>query len=502
MLRKVPHVVWAVPLAWLLYFFRLDAAGMLGPDEPRYAAIGREMARSGDWITPRLWGLPWFEKPALLYWMTGLASRLGLGPDLAPRVPVAIAAVAFLAFFWWFLKREFGARAAWFATLILATSFEWIGFSQVGVTDLPMAAAFSASVLLVLPWLVNGEQRSLPWAGAAMGVAVLAKGLVPLALAVPLVWPAWRRRDRLASALVRAGAPFLAIATPWYILCYLKNGPTFFMQFFWVHHVQRVTSDALQHVQPWWFYAPVFVGALLPWSPLLVLAAKRPALPDPRRRFLALIVIWGLIVFSIAVNKLPGYVLPLLPVTAVLVGLALDEAIHGAALLSVCGLQVAWFTIAGPVLPAAVTMGLSRVPAPRFSWTWLAPVLLSAVVWVLDRHGRRLAAVAVVAASVTAGMVYLKLAVAPDLDRLASARQLSLQVAARAGQVCLENVQRAWEYGLDYYAAARLPACESAPLPWHVVQEPGRPPRLQSVPPAPTQVDLPVHRIVISRFRD
>ena len=74
---------------------------MLGPDEPRYASVGREMARSGDWITPRLWGQPWFEKPALLYWMTGAAFRLGFSEDLAPRVPVALFSVAFLVFFQW-----------------------------------------------------------------------------------------------------------------------------------------------------------------------------------------------------------------------------------------------------------------------------------------------------------------------------------------------------------------------------------------------------------------
>src|SRR6201996_4193677 len=111
MARKIPRVLWAsVPLACLAYFYRLSAVGVIGPDEPRYASIAREMARSGDWITPRLWGQPWFEKPALLYWMTGTAFRLGLGPDLAPRLPVAATAVAFLAFYWWILRREFGSR--------------------------------------------------------------------------------------------------------------------------------------------------------------------------------------------------------------------------------------------------------------------------------------------------------------------------------------------------------------------------------------------------------
>src|SRR6516162_10513370 len=122
MLRKPKALVWlALPLAFWLYFSHLSTAGLLGPDEPRYASVAREMARSGDWITPRLWGEPWFEKPALLYWMTGAAFRLGLGPELAPRLPVALLAFSFLGFYWWILRREFGFLAAWLSTLILST---------------------------------------------------------------------------------------------------------------------------------------------------------------------------------------------------------------------------------------------------------------------------------------------------------------------------------------------------------------------------------------------
>src|ERR1043165_6072479 len=123
MARKLPRALWlALPLAYFLYFYHLRGTGLLGPDEPRYAAIGREMARSGDWVTPRLWGAPWFEKPALLYWMTGAAFRLGLDGEPPPRLPGAILCALFLGFFHWVLRREFGARAAWIATAILATS--------------------------------------------------------------------------------------------------------------------------------------------------------------------------------------------------------------------------------------------------------------------------------------------------------------------------------------------------------------------------------------------
>src|SRR5690242_14483294 len=177
----------AIPLAFLIYFFDLGAVGVLGPDEPRYAAIGRAMAQTGDWITPRLWGSPWFEKPALLYWMTAAATRLGLGTELAPRLPVALLSVAFLVFFRWILNREFGCRAAWMATLILGTSGLWAGYSLAAVPDIPMTVFFSAAMLLALPWIARRDTRALPAASALFGLAVLAKGLGPLVLAVVLV---------------------------------------------------------------------------------------------------------------------------------------------------------------------------------------------------------------------------------------------------------------------------------------------------------------------------
>jgi len=128
MLRRVPRLVWlALPLAYFLYFYGLGSVGLLGPDEPRYASIAREMARSGDWVTPRLWGQPWFEKPALLYWIVGAAFKLGLGEDVAPRLPVALLSVAFLAFYWWILRREFGCLQAWLSVLILGTCGAWPG---------------------------------------------------------------------------------------------------------------------------------------------------------------------------------------------------------------------------------------------------------------------------------------------------------------------------------------------------------------------------------------
>src|ERR1041385_5867373 len=138
MFRSTSRAFWlALPLLAVLYFRALGDIGLVGPDEPRYASIGRKMAHSGDWVTPRLWGEPWFEKPALLYWMTGMGFKLGLNDELAPRLPVAVCGIAFWVFFFWILRREFGDPAAWYAGAILDTSAAWLAYSHIAVTDLP-----------------------------------------------------------------------------------------------------------------------------------------------------------------------------------------------------------------------------------------------------------------------------------------------------------------------------------------------------------------------------
>jgi 4-amino-4-deoxy-L-arabinose transferase-like glycosyltransferase len=93
----------------------------------------------------------------------------------------------FLIFFYWILRREFGDPAAGFSTAILATSAGWLALSHIGITDLPMSAAFAAAMLLALGWLARGERELLPACGALLGAAVFAKGFLPLVLAVPLL---------------------------------------------------------------------------------------------------------------------------------------------------------------------------------------------------------------------------------------------------------------------------------------------------------------------------
>jgi 4-amino-4-deoxy-L-arabinose transferase-like glycosyltransferase len=465
----------AALLLYFLYFFGLGATGLVGPDEPRYASIAHEMALSGDWITPRLWGAPWFEKPALLYWMGASFFKLGFGADLAPRLPVAFLSAAFLALFFFVLRREFGAKCAWLSASILATSAGWLAFSQVATTDLPMAATFSAAMMLCLPWLRTGDRRLLPWAGVCLGLAVLGKGLVPLVLAAPLAYFAIRKlRDWVWPVLACA-----ATAVPWYALCTAINGRAFLDEFFLKHHFQRFASDSLQHVQPVWFYAPILLAGLFPWTPLAATFFQRENWSDRRRRFFALWLVWGFVFFSAATNKLPGYLLPLLPAAAVLMGLGLAQArnpqrwLAGVAALLGC---IPW---AAAVLPRALASGLSRVDISYTPLLWLLPAALFGLL--LLRMDAAKASIATVAA-VFAALVFLKTAALPAVDANVSARQLWREIEPRRNDVCVEEIHRAWRYGLNYYSITPLPACSVNPRAWRVVQNKGERPAIVASP--------------------
>ncbi|MCC7498435.1 MAG: glycosyltransferase family 39 protein [Bryobacterales bacterium] len=460
--------------AYWLYLFGLTAVGLLGPDEPRYASIGRAMALTGDWVTPRLWGVPWFEKPVLLYWLTGWSFRAGLSPDLAPRLPIAIVSVAFLAFYGWRLKREFGAAPAALATTILAASAGWLGFSFVAVTDLPLAAAFSAALLVGLDWLRSGGRKMAFAAGALLGVAVLAKGLVPLALSIPLFWFARKRwRQWWLPAL-----GVLVTAGPWYLLCALDNGRVFLVEFILKHHFGRFFSNALQHGQPAWFYIPVLAGGLFPWTPAALLLFSRRIFADEQRRVLAWTVLFGFVLFSAGENKLPGYLLPLFPALAALIALRVVESRRRAVWLAGCVVLLGLAPVAVRILPAALANGIRRSSFPPALALWLIPSILvaAAVLWLSRRRAWWVPA-AVVAAGTTVGVVYVKTAVAPLLDNT-SIRPLARRISTEAPQVCVGALHRSLRYGLNYYTVQPLPDCAVDPRPLRIEQTPGHAPQL------------------------
>lgn len=286
----------AVALAALLLLYPAfpGAFGLFGPDEPRYASIAREMARSGDWVNPVLDGKPWLEKPALLYWMGAVGFKLGLGPEAAVRVPLGLQSVAFVVWFGWMV-------GSWQRAAMLGTCAGWIGYSNIAVTDVPLAVFFSAGMILALRWVETG--KGAWWVGACFGVAMLAKGLVPVVLGAPVVWFARDRWREWWKVVVAS----LVVAGPWYVLVTRSQGFAFINEFFIEHHFSRFASGDLQHVQPFWFYGPMMIALLLPWTPLLWKGEWK------ERAFYSAWLLFGFVFFSASTNKLPGYLIPLLP---------------------------------------------------------------------------------------------------------------------------------------------------------------------------------------------
>jgi 4-amino-4-deoxy-L-arabinose transferase-like glycosyltransferase len=455
-MRRIAGILSGIGL-FFLYFFGLTRTGLLGPDEPRYAAIGRAMAATGDWITPRLWGQPWFEKPALLYWMTAAGFKLGLGPDLAPRLLVALLSIAFLIYLFVVLRQEFGDRTAWYSTTILATSAGWLAYSHIAITDLPMSAALAAAMLTLFFSEPRASARVF-LSGILLGLAILAKGLVPVVLFIPVLW-FLRHRIRDLAILFSAA---LIVAAPWYALVTLRNGTPFLEEFFWKHHFDRFLTGALLHGRPFWFYVPVLLAGLFPWIPMLGLLFSRRLYQDRRAQFLLAWFAWGFVFFSASRNKLPGYLLPVLPPLAGLIGIAAAEArARSPKLMLLLGTSAVLLCLVPPLeeaLPQVLLAGLSHT-AVHIGTLWIIPGLLLglACAW-FEKTGRRDLAVACVAACTVVAVVTIVLRVYPVLDRQVSARSLWLE--RDQSITCLPSTNRSQRYGIDYYMDRALPDCK------------------------------------------
>ena len=442
-----------IPALYVLFFFRIDGVGMIGPDEPRYAAIGREMANSGDWVTPRLWGKPWFEKSPLLYWMTGAGFRLGLGIETAPRVPLALVSIAVLAFYYWILRRIFDERAAAFATAILAVSPGWLVYSNFALTDLPMTAGFAGAMLLALEWLEKDEGRMPLAAGFLLGVAVLAKGLVPLVLAAPLAWYA---RKRIVRTLPAVGV-FLLTAAPWYILCEMRNGRVFFDQFILKHHISRFLSPELQHVRPWWWYLPVAAGLLFPFTPAIALWFRKRVWSDPRTQFLLVWFLSGFVFLSYSTNKLPGYLLPLAPAACALIGVSLARERLAKPVLVISALGLSLLPSAVAVLPEALADGLSKTDWKQFHWEFAAAAAVVAVICAFLPRGF---AIMVLAACMVVTVGYVKFWEYPAIDYTVTARAKAREIVRGGKNECAPaSLNRAQVYGLNYYLPVPVTPC-------------------------------------------
>jgi 4-amino-4-deoxy-L-arabinose transferase-like glycosyltransferase len=350
-LQSVP-VRW--PLATLLlvcfftFFLGLGSQAITDADEAFYAEASREMVESGDWLSPRFNYQNRWEKPVLYYWLTA-ATYLATGPtELAARLWSALSGVG-LALLAWAIARQMTANrdAAWLAGAVVATSFGYFPMARAALPDLPLTFFVTLGIWASIRAVDarkagSGSATGMAWwllAGLGAGCGFLMKG--PIALVIPgvvFVPIAWRERARLRldpSGIAVAVVIAAVIGLPWYIAMWREHGDAYLRSFFVNDNFQRFATERYNDARPFWFYLPVLLGGLMPWSVYLV-AFCGDALARARRRTLRLddtdwrLLLWAvmpILFFTLSVGKQPRYILPVLPPLAVFVARGIIERI-------------------------------------------------------------------------------------------------------------------------------------------------------------------------------
>jgi len=372
-------ILWVLLIGWLAFFWHLGSMGLVDETEPLFAEAARQMVVTGDWITPYFNGQTRFDKPALIYWLMVIAYRILGVNEWAVRLPSALAALALTSLGFYTLLRfgfpnpkgkkdgEVGRifqspipnpqspipnpqyLSAWIGAALIALNPLTIAWARTGVSDMLLSGCMGMALLCFFMGYAQEKRSPLIlnishwYVGFYVfsGLAVLTKG--PVGIVLPIIIMGsfllylgnWREVCR-EMRLVRGSLIFLAIALPWYILCTWKNGSAFINSFFGYHNIERFTQVVNLHSAPWYFYFLVVAVGFFPWVIYLPLAIARLRFWEIKKwrnssrstqlGLFALFWFFGVFCFfTIAVTKLPSYVLPLIPAAAILVSLLFSE---------------------------------------------------------------------------------------------------------------------------------------------------------------------------------
>lgn len=337
----------------LLWFANLQYRDLFQTDEGRYAEIPREMLATGDWVTPRLDGLKYFEKPALQYWATAATYAVFGESNWTSRLWTALTGFLGILMTAWVGWRLFDRSTAWGAALLLASSFYYVIMGHFNTLDMGVSFFMCATLFAFLLAMRAADQNDIrarrgwmyaAWAAAALGM--LSKGLEAVVLpgAVFVLytlatrdWKRWKQLHYYGGILV-----FLVIAAPWFVLVSLRN-PDFAYHFFIYEHFERFLTPVAHRPGAWWYFIPILITGVLPWWPQTVRAVlrlKTPA-PDTARSgdfkpmlFLWIWCIFIFLFFSVSDSKLGSYILPIFPALALLIGRELGALRRGDLLLN------------------------------------------------------------------------------------------------------------------------------------------------------------------------
>ncbi len=406
---SVPFIALIVLMMALFTLGPVGTRVLSNPDEGRYSEISREMAASGDFVTPRLNGLKYFEKPPLQYWATAISFKLLGVSDLAARLYVALCGLGCVLLIAFAGARLYDAETGMLAAFILLASPYFTAISQIVTLDIGVTFWLTFTLVAFLLSQVatdaRGNRNWLITAWAAAAGAMLSKGLIGVVFpaATVFVYCVLQRDFKLLLRLqwVWGLLVFLALATPWFVLVQMQNPE--FAQFFFIHeHWERFTSDTHRRVGAWWYFVPILLAGLLAWliaffpavwSGLrdrgIVIHARAQQKPFKPLLFLLIFCGFVFVFFSKSGSKLPGYIAPLFPALALVLAVYVRNAVAS---------RLAWL-----VLPTAL------IGAGATYWLWMAPASLPADDFALPAYGTpALLAAIVLAVAAIAAFVLLR----------------------------------------------------------------------------------------------
>jgi len=303
-------------LSSLTFFLGLGRPAITDSDEGFYAEAAREMVEGGDWLTPHFNYEERWQKPALYYWLTA-ATYVAFGPtELAARLWSSLSGIGLVLVTWIAARRlmpgpggtDSSDDTAWLAAAVVATCFGCFFMARLALPDLPLAFLITVAIWTALEnrWLL---------AGAAAGLGFVAKG--PLAIVIPAIVliPIWWRERRCTRIrpkdVALAAAAFAAIGLPWYGAMTLEHGVAYLESFFVGDNLERFATDRFNDPRPLWFYVPIVIGGMLPWSAYLAIlpwpsvrdvALRRRALTGAEWRLLAWVVV-PLLFFTMSIGN-------------------------------------------------------------------------------------------------------------------------------------------------------------------------------------------------------
>lgn len=320
------------------FFLLLGRAGLIEPDEGRYSEIPREMLEKGDFVTPTLNYVGYFEKPPLHYWLNALSFKLFGLNEFAARLTGTLAGLLTVLLVYHTGRKLFGRREGLFSSFILGTSTGFLAQSRINLTDMTLTFCLSAALCCFIIAADDLERRKgryyyLFFLFSAL--AVLTKGLIGLVFPVGIIiiYLAKARRWYLLKEMRLAGGIglFLAVTVPWFALVSLRNPE--FARFFFIHeHFERFLTKVHGRYQPFWFFVPILLLTMLPWSFYAVRAVAR-AWSERRHQDgerLMFLLIWAAFIFlffSASHSKLIPYILPVFPPLAILTGRMFSDLI-------------------------------------------------------------------------------------------------------------------------------------------------------------------------------